>query len=182
MKTAVLPVCRSWKASSVHSKLDALRQHLRGERLHRRRAPSPDETPGAALPCSGTDGVHVVALHERSGPVDVADLDQRAERHQRAGRRAHLAGAVMSSRSTRNALVGLGAHLVDAAEGVEVVDIGGAEIDLQRLEDVRRSARSSMRALSRSIVEDRTAARWREKVVKTPVRPGVWLALPAIIS
>ena len=33
-------------------------------------------------------------------------------------------------------LVGLRPHLVDAAERVEVVDIGRAEIDRQRLEDV----------------------------------------------
>ena len=37
----------------------------------------------------------------------------------------------------RYSLVRLGAHLVDAAEGVEVVDIGRAEIDRQRLEDGR---------------------------------------------
>ena len=42
----------------------------------------------------------------------------------------------MSALIDAEALVGLGAHLVDAAEGVEVVDVGGAEIDLQRLEDV----------------------------------------------
>ncbi len=42
----------------------------------------------------------------------------------------------MSCALQAEVLVGLGAHLVDAAEGVEVVDIGRAEIDLQRLEDV----------------------------------------------
>ena len=40
----------------------------------------------------------------------------------------------MSRTSSRNGAVGLGRHPVGAAEIVEVVDVGRAEIDLQRLE------------------------------------------------
>ena len=54
MYTAVLPVCRSWNASSVHSK------PMLGERLCRIRvsmasSASPEDTPGAASPCSATE-------------------------------------------------------------------------------------------------------------------------------
>ena len=64
-------------------------------------------------------------------------FDERAERHQRAGRAADLEPQDVVAVEAE-ALVGLGADLVDAAEEVEVVDVGRAEIDLQRVEDVRQ--------------------------------------------
>ena len=44
----------------------------------------------------------------------------------------------MSSRSMTEVLVGLGADLIHAPEEVEIVDVGRAEIDLQRVEHVRQ--------------------------------------------
>ncbi len=76
----------------------------------------------------------------------------------------------MSSLLDAVLLVGLGPHLVDAAEGVEVVDIGRAEVDRQRLEDVG-DRHVQVRALSRSIARKYCGLE-AEKVVKTPVSPS----------
>ncbi len=54
MKIAVSPVERSWKASSVHSKLMPWGM-IWAASFSMMSSASPEETPGAALPCSGTD-------------------------------------------------------------------------------------------------------------------------------
>ncbi|MCY1243708.1 hypothetical protein D9M72_567340 [compost metagenome] len=54
MNTAVLPVWRSWKASSVHSKVVPCGRIWAASASILSRA-VPVETPGAGLPCTGTD-------------------------------------------------------------------------------------------------------------------------------
>src|SRR5690606_6496012 len=90
---------------------------------------------GRGVALHGHRYVHVVALNERRAG-DIADLDQRAERHQLAAGGAHLQLQYVLAVDAE-LLVGLRLHLVDAAEGVEIVDVGSAEIDRQRLEDLR---------------------------------------------
>ena len=70
------------------------------------------------------------------GPNDLSTVDQRAERHHLALRGCGLRAARCPRRRARNCWLGLHAHLVGAAELVEVVDVGRAEIRLQRAEDV----------------------------------------------
>src|SRR3546814_6257679 len=69
--------------------------------------------------------LHVIALHQVR-PGDVLDLHQGAQRHQLVGGRAHLQ-AVDVLALHAELLVGLGTHLVDAAEGVEVVHVRSEE-------------------------------------------------------
>ena len=77
-------------------------------------------------------GIEIVARHA-VGPGDVAELRDRADRHHLApvvaGLQIDDVADVVAERR-----VGLRRHLVGAAEVVEVVDVGRAEIDLQRLE------------------------------------------------
>ena len=54
MKIAVLPVARSWKASSVHSKPMPCGSACRASCSIASSA-VPDEMPGAAFPCKGTE-------------------------------------------------------------------------------------------------------------------------------
>jgi hypothetical protein len=111
----------------------ALGQDVRGQFLHGlQRLARRDARGGIAL--QRHRRIHVVALDE-VGAGGLADFDQGAQRHQRTGGRAH-AQAVDIVLGQAEALVGLGAHLVDAAEGIVVVDEGRAEIDLQGLEDI----------------------------------------------
>ena len=105
---------RSWKASSVHSKpmpcgsVCAASASIASSAWSGRDA-------GRRVPLQRDRRVHVVALHEIRS-ADLAHLDQRAERHQRAGGGAHLQAEDVLLLDAE-ALVGLGAHLVDAAEG-----------------------------------------------------------------
>ena len=103
--------------------------------------------------------VHVVALDQRRAG-HVADRNQRAHRHQVVGRRAHLEPQDVVALEAM-LLIGLGADLVDAAEGVEVVHIGGAEIDRQGFEDVgdRHVQHARLVAID---LEEQLGARGRE--------------------
>ena len=86
----------------------------------------------------------------------------------------------MSSGSSAEPLVGLDAHLLGPAELVEVVDVGRAEVRLERVEDVvERHAQRSWP--SRGRCRRRAAARRRGRCVLQRRRAPV-CALPASID
>ena len=86
----------------------------------------------------------------------------------------------MSRTSWRNGAVGLGGHPIGAAERVEVVDVGRAEIDLQRLEHAGRPGRPASPP-SRGRCRHRSWACAVLNSENTPARPGVWLAAPTML-
>lgn len=111
----------------------ALRQDLTCKRFHLvEGAARRDARRGIAL--NGDRNIHVVALDERRS-ARIADFDERSERHQGARGGAYLEREYVLPLQPE-LLVGLGADLIDAAEGVEIVDVGRPQIDRERLEDI----------------------------------------------
>ncbi len=86
---------------------------------------------------------------------------ERAERYEGAGGGSYLEGQDIVALDAV-LLVGLRPHLVDAPEGVEVVDIGRAEIDRERIEDVgdRHVQRARLVAVD---LRGNTAGCWRRR-------------------
>ena len=114
---------------------EAGRKSLRRELLHRaQRIAGRDAGRRLALQLGGR--IIVVARHlDRAAAV--AEGRDRGERHHRAGRRAHLQPADIGEIVARRRL-GLRGHPEGAAEQVEIVDVGRAEIGAERLIDLGR--------------------------------------------
>ncbi|MNJ30300.1 hypothetical protein D3C77_248980 [compost metagenome] len=113
----------------------AFRQHLPGQTLHdRNRLPRTDARHRPA----GDIGrwIAVVADHPVR-PGTRRNGDKRGQRQHRPGLIAYLQPA---DGFGLHAMIGIGLsrHLVGAAEAVEVVDVEGAQINLQRFEDIRQ--------------------------------------------
>ena len=85
---------------------------------------------------NGGGVVHVVAA-DVDRPADRLDAKDRTQGHHLAARVAHLEQLDLFGIAAEGA-AGLADHLPGAAEAVEVVDVEGAEIDLQGVEDLVR--------------------------------------------
>ena len=106
-----------------------------GQQPRPRAAPSaasawPDEKPGVVSPWTSAAGIEVVARHA-VGAGRVAEGRDRAQRHHLAARRCRVFRLAMS----RDARAGTApsacaVHPVGAAQVVEVVDVGRAQIDV----------------------------------------------------
>jgi hypothetical protein len=83
----------------------------------------------------------------------------------------------MSASVVAERRVGLRGHAVGAAEQVEVVDEGGAEIDLQRLEHALGRHAEHVGLVAVDVGEDARRA-GVEQGEDLRRGPGVWLALP----
>ena len=100
----------------------------------------PELTPGAVLPLISADGIEVVVVDDRRA-AGVLDVDQRAQRHALAVGVADLQLAdVLDAHAV--ARVGLDVDLPVAVLEGEVVDVGRAEVGLQRRCARRRARRS----------------------------------------
>ena len=90
--------------------------------------------PGSVSPCSSDGRIEIVA-RDAIGPRDVAEVDDAAEHH-------HVAGGVAGAQPGKiggllaERQVGLRGDVIGASEDIEVVDIGRAEIGLDRVGDV----------------------------------------------
>ena len=94
------------------------------------------------------------------GPSVSVDVDERAERHHLRLRRCGPRAARCRPASSAELRLGLHAHLVRAAELVEVVHVGRAEVRLQRAEDAVERDAERLRP-SRGRRRRRAAARRR---------------------
>ena len=150
-----MPGDRFWRASCFHGVEGRARRDA-----------------GRGVPLQGHRRVHVVAL-DQVGPGELADLHQGAQGDESARGGAHPQ-AVDVVLVDPEALVGLRPHLVHAAERVEVVHVGGAQVDAQGLEDVGDRDVEDAGLLAVDLEVD--LGELAEKVVKTPVRFGFWRA------
>ena len=117
---------------------EAARQRLLGELLH---GVDRGRRTGARQRVALQLGRRIkIVARDAVGPGDVAEIHHAAEHH-------HVAGGIAGAQPRQiggllpERQVGLRGDVIGAAEQVEVVDIGRAEIGLDRVGDVRRSAR-----------------------------------------
>ena len=173
------PCCRSAvasRASSVHSCRIDCGSSLVGRLLPCRSIAWPELVPGAGVAVDRRPTGTCCSASTITGPLDVADVDQRRPAAPSRRRSLRTLSCLRSSTCLRNCGVGLHVDLPGAAEAVEVVDVERAEVDLQRVEDLAHRHAHASWPWSRSMSRYSQGVLAR-KLVNRPCRPGVVVAV-----